>query len=642
MKILNKISSLALLLPMFAMLSSCSEDHADYTPAQTVDGPQVFFHSSNATKLSVTDAENAFTIQLNRLESTESANYILKIEGEEDALKLFNIPSVAVFEGNATSTTLSCVANTQEMEYDKEYVVSISLSDEISTPYGSSSLKLAITRPAPWKSLGKGKFSEAFLGEAGVYSDVEIQQNDLEPNKFRLVDPYWEILGDIAVDKYLEFVILPKGYDFKGTILDAEYVIFNDYNTGQWNSNYEYDIYALHPYRFGMTLDKWAYNVVMEYQENGLPGEVSLAPYFYIFELNGGWNNTTSNTISILFPGYVKADYSASLEYAGIFTDKEGKVYATGMLDLGPDATDVKAIVMPADADAAAVADAIAAGELEGTEVKAGRIEIPFNAEELGGNNFQIIAVVMSEGAVKTIATTNFEYFGGGKNPWQSIGKGYYTDDILSSGWGLPPVTYEVEILEHDENPGLYRLVNPYNNKVYPAEYTQLFAEELGNSLAPEGYNLEVNAMDVEGVYIQPQALGLDFGDGEWAFATMGGFYLANDNPFDMVKEYGYLGSVVEGVIKFPVLGYKDQQGEVRAYQGVYYEGANGPYYSALNGKVEIVLPGANAFARNMAKAKANSTKRGTIKKSCSGIKVDNKRINPLNRTIDAYATPNF
>jgi hypothetical protein len=54
------------------------------------------------------------------------------------------------------------------------------------------------------------------------------------------------------------------------------------------------------------------------------------------------------------------------------------------------------------------------------------------------------------------------------------------------------------------------------------------------------------------------------------------------------------------------------------------------------------VLPGANAFARNMAKAKANSAKRGTIKKSCSGIKVDNKRINPLNRTIDAYATPNF
>ena len=116
---------------------------------------------------------------------------------------------------------------------------------------------------------------------------------------------------------------MAAGSEFADFTTDAEYVIFNDYNMGQWNSNYAEDIFALHPYRFGRTPDKWNYNVVLEYQENGLPGEVSLAPLYYLFEQGGGWDKTTANTISILFPGYVKADYSASVEFAGIFTAKD-------------------------------------------------------------------------------------------------------------------------------------------------------------------------------------------------------------------------------------------------------------------------------------------------------------------------------
>ena len=646
MKIFNKISSLTLLLPALAMFLSACEDHAEYTPAQVADGPTVFFHSDNATKVNVKEGSNVFTIQVNRSEAAGPAKHNLKIEAEEGVLNLIDIPAVAVFDADATSATLSCTANITEMEYDKEYVVTISVEDKVATPYGTSSLVLTVTRPAPWKSLGVGKMAEAFLGDNGVYYEVEIQQNELATNRFRLVEPYAEILGDIAVDKYLEFLILPAGSEFAGFTTDAEYVIFNDYNMGKWNSNYDEDIYALHPYRFSRTPDKWNYNVVMDYQENGLPGEVSLAPLYYLFNAGGGWDNSNANTIDIIFPGYVKGDYSASLEYAGIFTAKDGKVYASAMLSLGKDATDVKAIVMPADADAAAVADAIAAGELEAVKVEKGRIEVSFDAEELGGNNFQIIAVVMSDGAVKTVAAASFEYYGGGKSPWQSIGTGYYTDDILSSGWGLPPVTYEVEVLENNENPGLYRLVNPYNNKVYPAEYVQAFAEQLGNSLAPEGYYLEVNAMDAEGVYIQRQSLGLDFGDGEWAFESEGAYnlsyYLPQGVPFEAIKNAGFLGKAVEGVIKFPTFSMETgEPTDGAGYQGTRYKGESA-YYSGINSKIEIVLPGANAFARNMAKAKANSSVRNAGKLSPAGIKASRKRAKFLNRTVEVYATPNF
>lgn len=630
MKILSRILSIALLLPALSVFVSCSEEQDGYVPAPQEKGAQVYFNSDNASSFTVTDVQNTFELSLGRVDTTETASYDLKAVADEATLPLFNIPAAVAFEKGEAFAKVACSANTADMEYDKTYTVKVCVANaQDATLYGMDTLTISVTCPAPWKSLGKAKFAENFLDGSGTYYDVEIQQNELAPNTFRLVEPYAEILGDIAVDKYLEFSILPEGYDFNGMILDAEYVVFKDYNTGQWNSNYAEDIFALHPYRFGRTPDKWTYNVVLEYQENGLPGEVSLAPLYYLFNEGGGWDKTTANTISILFPGYVKADYSASVDFAGIFTAKDGAVYATGNLALGADASDVKAIVMPADVDAAAVADAIAAGELETVDVEAGRIEVPFNAEELGGNNFQIIVVVLADGAVKSVASTSFEYFGGGANPWQSLGTGFYTDDVLVPLFYEEgtPVTYEVEILEHTENPGLYRIMNPYAKSVHP----------LGDDdYAPEGLYIEVNATDAEGVYIQQQSLGMDWGYGEMQLVTNGARYLAS-NPFETVKGAGYLGKVAEGVIVFPTF----TQSNGATYQAILFMGESG-YLAGMNSKMEITLPGANAFARNMAIAKANTTKREMAKKSFSGAKASLKLKKLLNLQADVCDTPNF
>ncbi|MBQ8273364.1 MAG: hypothetical protein IJZ11_02390 [Bacteroidaceae bacterium] len=630
MKILSRILSIALLLPALSVFVSCSEEQDGYVPAPLEKGGQVYFNSDNTSSFTVTDVQNTFELSLGRVDTAETASYDLKVVADEATLPLFNIPAAVAFEKGEAFAKVACTANTTEMEYDKTYTVKVCVANaQDATLYGQDTLTISVTCPAPWKSLGMAKFAENFLDGSGTYYDVEVQQNELAPNNFRLVEPYAEILGDIAVDKYLEFFILPAGSEFADFTTDAEYVIFNDYNMGQWNSNYAEDIFALHPYRFGRTPDKWNYNVVLEYQENGLPGEVSLAPLYYLFNEGGGWDKTTANTISILFPGYVKADYSASVEFAGIFTAKDGKIYATGDLTLGADASDVKAIVMPADVDAAAVADAIAAGELEAVDVKAGRIEVPFNAEELGGNNFQIIVVVLAEGAVKSVATNSFEYYGAGNsNPWQSLGTGFYTDDVLVPLFyeGGTPVTYEVEILEHTENPGLYRIMDPYAKSVHP----------LGDAdYAPEGLYIEVNATDAEGVYIQQQSLGMDWGYGEMQLVTNGARYLAS-NPFEVVKGAGYLGKVAEGVIVFPTF----TQSNGATYQAILFMGESG-YLAGMNSKMEITLPGANAFARNMAIAKANTTKREMAKKSFSGAKANLKLKKLLNLQAEECGTPN-
>ena len=627
----NKILSIALMFPALVAFHSCAEDSVEYMPAEPATGTQVYFPGSVKSDFVVSAVDTVFTLNLERVAKDSVAYIALSAETDSVTAPLFVFPSVAVFEAGEKSTTITCIAKADQMEYDKTYTVKLSIANpEDATLYGLSSVTLNVTCPAPWKSLGVGKFADAFLGGAGAYSEVEIQQNELDPKTFRLVEPYAEILEGVATDKYFEFSVLPKGYDFQGTILDAEYVVFKDYNTGEWNSNYAEDIYALHPYRFGRTPDKWSYNVVLEYQENGLPGEVSMAPLYYLFNEGGGWDKTTANTISVLFPGFVKADYSAAMTYAGIFTTPDGTTHAVADLTLGADATDVKAIVMPADADAAAVADAIAAGELEAMDVQTGRIEVPFNAEELGGSNFNIIAVVLVDGAVKNVVSASYEYYGGGdSNPWTSLGTGFFTDDIVAPLFGVEPVTYEVEILEHSENPGLYRVMNPYSNSVYP------YAED---DCAAEGLYLEVNATDAEGVYIQYQTLGFDWGYGEFGFETVGASLLS-DYEFDTIKGAGYFGKVIEGVVKFPTFTAKNEK--QTKYQGYTYMGESG-YYAGMNSKIEIVLPVANAFARNMAKAMANTAKRNLSKSSLSAAKAEMKMKKIYNLQAEMCETPNF
>lgn len=640
----NKILSFALVLPALAALFSCA-DEADYTPAAPVGGPQVYFDENVKTDWTITSAEPKFSFDLTRVATDAEADVVLKMEVDEASMPVFNIPSAAVFQAGSKTATVECLVNTEAMEYDKPYKVTVSIakSDE-ATIYAQSSVTFTVTLPAPWISLGIGKIADFFYSDK--YFEVEIQRNDLQPSMFRVVSPYDQIMEDAELppnegpSPYFEFEIVPAGSSLGSRTFPEEFVYFPPTRTGHYydDGTYSGEVHAYHTAHFNSNLcsdeEVCFYNKVVAYQEvNGevIPAQVFLAPLYYIPKDGVNFDKSTTKTegmIDIIFPGYVPSDYSVDLSYSGIFTTPDGTVHAVGNLNLGSDATDVKAIVMPADADAAAVADAIAAGELEAVKVEKGRIEVPFNAEELGGNNFQIIVAVLADGAVKTVASTSFEYYGGGKNPWQSLGTGYYTDDVIAPLVKVQPLTYQVEILENENNPGIYRVMNPYSNSVYP------LAED---DAAPEGLFIEVNAQDTEGVYIQYQSLGFDWGVGEFGFCTVGADFLAQGNSFDLVKKYNYLGSVVEGTITFPLI---DNRGT--KIQGYVYADGELFNYAGMNGKIEIVLPEANAFAHNMAKAKANSTKREAIKKSFSGIKASRKRAIFLNRAVEVYATPNF
>lgn len=142
--------------------------------------------------------------------------------------------------------------------------------------------------------------------------------------------------------------------------------------------------------------------------------------------------------------------------------------------------------------------------------------------------------------------------------PWVSIGMATYTDDILLPLFSYSPVTYQVEIQENQENPGIYRLVNPYGENYAKA----CAAAGIGiPDYSQETIYLTFSIADPNSVVFNKTNSGCDWGYGEMSYACL---------------QYG---TYADGIVRFPTKGL------------VVYDN-DGGYYANKNGAFVIAFPG--------------------------------------------------
>ncbi len=166
---------------------------------------------------------------------------------------------------------------------------------------------------------------------------------------------------------------------------------------------------------------------------------------------------------------------------------------------------------------------------------------------------------------------------------WTSLGKGIYGEDFVGTLFGIGGVAaslvceYEVEIQEKDDQPGLYRLVNPYAEDVYPFfSYCADYDDE-------ENYYIEINACDPDGVYIELQPTGSSWMSYGMIYVySSAGYYLDRNYPMTYVKDAGFTGTLKDGVITFPT-------GELLSAFPSY---STSTYYANKNDGFKVVLPG--------------------------------------------------
>lgn len=400
-------------LTAISFAATACEDEHEYTqgPAEDPDCYGVYFPAQEVSNIILDPAdEQAFTLTVSR--NNTDGNIVVPVE-VEDKDGVFTIPEIA-FEDGQSSTEVKVTFNA---EVGQKYSGSISITDnKYASIYNSESviIEFSVTREK-WNVLeGKGVWTESGDAYFNNFSEeVEIQQNDNNKNLFRvkMKDGDWAVYTDDN-DEWFEFRILKPGETFADVkVTMSDLVAFSTFNTGYISSNYPGDpVHYLFPASFTSLRNEsaWAYNRVLQYQDNGLPAGVAFAPYCYLFGAGGGWNFTTvDKAITLIFPGAKLVDYS--LEMAAGFAD-EGEIPVNFIF--GADVAKAKYAAYEGELNAVQLA-AKAESIIDGSETAAaeitegGVVKLSFDATGV----YTVVAVSYdAEGNAQQSASTSFGY----------------------------------------------------------------------------------------------------------------------------------------------------------------------------------------------------------------------------------------
>ncbi|MBP5514921.1 MAG: hypothetical protein J6Y04_09140 [Bacteroidaceae bacterium] len=622
MKIFNKLASVLMVLPMLVALTACSDDDGKYTPAEKLANAQVFFSNELPSTQDIAIDGTSFVVPINRVNTDGELTVQLNVE--QDEASLFNIPSSVTFADGESVAYITITYDPATQEYDALHPITISIAEEsYTTPYGDTSYTFQAGPLAPWEDMGNAIYREDLIstwyGVDNLEYEVPIQKNSLVEGLYRLVNPYgatypYNDPGDWDTSKDYYMVVHAE---------DPEFVWVEESNTGtDWGKgNFNFISYVAYFMQNGNSLEavKAARPDLFGKLENGVITMPQRAMLGWRDSDDGLYYCNVNGKFAIALPGasLVEYDYSANALYAGILKTPAETYQGVVDLTLGADVASAKYAMTSADVSEEEAAAAIVAGELEAEEITENtRVYLPL--EEDG--KYRVTVVTFDEeGEVQESASCVFEFVKG-ESPWQSLGMALYTDDIVGPLFEADPVTYEVEVFEHKDNPGLYRLKNAYGEG-YP------YNEE-GDWDASMDYYLEIDATDPTSVYFEEQELGLDWGYGMMSAVSDAARYLAIGYDIETIKANGIeFGSLVDGVITFPVKG-------IIAFDD------DGGYYANTNGAFKLVLPGA-ASESGIKAAKFARRLRGerSHTRSCERIKRMVGLKTPVNAEVNKFDT---
>ncbi len=599
-----------------AGLASCDESDYEYTKPSAVSGPQVYFATTNPSAVELDSKQGTFVLPIERVDSTSEITVPLTVASTFDG---YTIPESVTFEAGKKTADIS--VSYTGLEYDLMDTITISLPEDMSTPYGSSNYTVVVGCPAPWTPWCNSKDEWT---EAGMSAEDWPLSDDASVTCTYTYANYWS--GDDPGLKiyYRQSTIDATQAQFKIEHWGSDMDFIVEYNP-ETSMCQVLEQYVMDNSTYGPLYisDIPNYSTKYTYQQypcyyDKAAGKFTLNTVWFVEAGAFGFGPEY-----IQVDGFYIPDYSISVGYEGILTVSSGEVFALlNVTEMGPDVTSAKAAIVDKDDDESAVADALAAGDLEGGDLVLGNNKLALG--DMTGE-LKVVAVTIADDEAKSVKAFNFSYYGGGDaNPWKSIGKGTFSDDILAPMFGLEPQVYEVDIRENAETPGVYRIMNPYGSGVYPI-YDNLVQSDY--TMPTSEMYLEVNASDPDAVYVEHQSLGIDLGDGVLGFVTYGASLLG-DYEFGTVKENGMFGTLKDGVITFPAFYYDDEQ--TKYFQGYITQGGSISYYCGRNGAIEITLPSAEEPKGMKARVAGKRNFAGSLRLNNAAKVGSGKRLLPL------------
>ena len=606
----NSFMALAVLALGF---SACTEE-VEYTPAEMPSNDQVYFPNTTGGKLDIAKETKSFDVTVSRVVTGNSAVVPVTVEADEQALAWFEFPESVEFVDTMTTATYTVtVKDGVEFEYDKYAQISLSIAPEYATAYGNATCTFQVGVPAPWSEWKetKGVFNFSLYVSGSYAIPVYYREHMLDKTKAQYLLGFTAIGAneDVLVDINKETGACQVGVHY---FLD--------------NSNYG-PVYLSdmpnYPLTEGLTYEDYPCTYDAEY------GLFSFNLIYFVSEALGssGSGYFAKGVETLQLDGFEAPevpDYSFAMEYRGTYIDMKGVNNAVISTTKGVDVAKYLMTVISADEDANAAVQGMLKGEVAcDTLTEAGFYAYPMTES----GNFKALAITFDvDGNPLEAFAKDFEfYIAGQENPWKSLGYALYTDDIVAPLFeGTECLTYQVEVLENKETPGLYRIMNPYG-AAFP------YNEEGGYDTSKD-YFIEIDATDPEAVWIPGiYDTGCNWGYGNFSVSSFAYNYVAGGYTLEEVKDAGYCGVLADNVITFPVKTLMVSMAEYKDGQFM-YANKNGMFKLDMSNMTEAPAASAARSAaarvsleRNIVDAEVAVSKIVTHFK-----KIDNSFLTPM------------
>jgi hypothetical protein len=288
MKYINKISVLLSLLTVL-LFSACSTDQEGPLYAERT-GQGVTFISKSLDGVVVSPAEPTFTIDLLRSNTASAYSGEVTISALLDKQPLEGCTVTGFsFAAGENRTTVTVDITPLKISQQLSVTLTLSIPKEDVAISGTATASLAASKDYEWVELGKGTFTDNyFFGSTNAVTIMKAEGFD----RYRVVKPYDNYYTNgLPADLAGQFSLATAkvtNLDFwiqDGGVLYNAFAIGLNYTGGG-------DVLAYHPSSFqGMTT---AFNKVIDEKT------IQLAPYYYIKELEGGFDGATSDEIIII------------------------------------------------------------------------------------------------------------------------------------------------------------------------------------------------------------------------------------------------------------------------------------------------------------------------------------------------------
>ena len=615
MRIMKKLfkNSFIALAVLALGFSACTEQ-VEYSPAEMPANDQVYFSNTNASKLNIELETKSFDVAVNRIVTGASASVPVTVEADSLAQAWFEFPETVEFaDSMATAVYTVTVKEGAVFEYEAYANISLALDSASATEYGNATFAFSVGVPAPWSEWKQTKGTYNFsLYVSGSYAiPVYYRNHMLDQTKAQY------LLGFTAIGAN-EDVLVDVNKETGACQVGVHYFL----DSSNYGPVYLSDM-PNYPLTAGLTYDKYPCTYDAEY------GLFSFNLIYFISEALGssasGYFATGVETLQL--DGYEAPyvpDYSFAMEFRGHYIDNAGVDNAVIATTKGADVAQYLMTVISASDNAQAAVTAMLKGELAcDTLTEAGFYAYPMTES----GNYKALAITFdAEGNPLEAFAKEFEFFmAGQENPWQSIGYAVYTDDIVLPAFSNQPMSYYVEVLENQDQPGLFRMVDPYGPEFPLYPYASSYAD---------GTCIEIDATDPEGVWIAGwQSAGIDVqNNGLMSVTSMAWFQAdAQGATKEDAKEAGLCGVYADSVITFPVDAlFFTIEGTGKAY----YANRNGAFKLDMTNLLESI-PAEAAASRGVVARVMMELKAEAMGKVTRFKKIDSSFLTPMDFVVE-------